>query len=214
MPARMTSAMATLLCVDLMLISFSRFRILIYLLTVQGIMIGAMPFLLRDAPHSLFGYGLMVLSLGLRGVVFPWLLLVASRKIKLLQQGDCVLPHATAMALGMGLIMYCVWLGSRLSLPVPPMSSLMLPAALATILMGLMLIVTRRHALSQVLGYVVLENGISLLGISLHVEEEVLVELGTLLDVFVGVFVMGVMIYHIRQEFDALDMDQLSELRE
>ena len=86
-------------------------------------------------------------------------------------------------------------------------------SAIFTILVGLFLIVSRKKAISQVLGYLVMENGIYVLGIWMVVEIPMLVELGVLLDAFVAVFVMGIATYHISREFDHIDVDQLDSLK-
>ena len=83
-----------------------------------------------------------------------------------------------------------------------------------TTLSGLFMIVSRRKALTQVLGYLTMENGVYVFGASLAVREPLLVELGILLDVFVGVFVMGIVIYQINREFDHIDTDRLSVLKD
>ena len=91
---------------------------------------------------------------------------------------------------------------------------LLVPVALSSILIGLFLIVSRKKAVNQVLGFLVLENGIFTFGVGLVGELSLLVELGVLLDVFVAVFVMGIMIFHISREFDHLDTDRLSTLKD
>jgi hydrogenase-4 component E len=78
---------------------------------------------------------------------------------------------------------------------------------------GLFLIISRKKAVSQVLGYLVMENGIYILGVSLVMEVPMLVELGVLLDAFVAVFVMCIATYHISREFDHIDVDQLDTLK-
>ena len=80
-------------------------------------------------------------------------------------------------------------------------------------LVGLFLIIGRKKALSQVLGYLVFENGIYAFGVGVAYEAPLLVELGVLLDVFVAVFVMGIAIFHIRREFDSIDTTRLETLR-
>jgi hydrogenase-4 component E len=92
--------------------------------------------------------------------------------------------------------------------------SLLVPVALSTILIGLFLIVSRKKALSQVLGYLVFENGIFTFGVGAAYEAPVLVEMGVLLDVFVAVFVMGIAIFHISREFDSIDTTRLETLRD
>jgi hydrogenase-4 component E len=83
-----------------------------------------------------------------------------------------------------------------------------------TILTGLFVICSRRKALTQVLGYLVMENGVCVFGSALAVEAPLPVELGVLLDVSVAVFVMGIVIFHINREFDHIDTDRLSILRD
>jgi len=92
-------------------------------------------------------------------------------------------------------------------------SAFLFPGALFTTLTGLMIIVSRRKALTQVVGYLVMENGVYAFGAALAVQEPLLVEMGILLDVFVAVFVMGITIYQISREFDHIDTDRLSELK-
>ena len=80
--------------------------------------------------------------------------------------------------------------------------------------MGLLILVSRVKAITQVVGYLVVENGIFLFGLTLLHEMPLMVELGILLDVFVGVFVMAIVVYHMRREFDHMDTHMLDRLKE
>ncbi|PJB83091.1 MAG: hydrogenase, partial [Acidobacteria bacterium CG_4_9_14_3_um_filter_49_7] len=93
-------------------------------------------------------------------------------------------------------------------------SHFLLPSALFSLMTGLLIIVSRRKALTQVIGYLTMENGVYLFGAALAIEEPLLVEMGVLLDVFVAVFIMGITIYQINSEFDHIDTDRLSELKD
>jgi hydrogenase-4 component E len=106
------------------------------------------------------------------------------------------------------------WLNARLVLPTPPVTPFVVPVALFTTLAGLFVVVSRRKALTQVLGYLVLENGIYAFGAGVAQDGPLIVELGVLLDVFVAVFVMGIAIFHINREFDAIDTDRLASLHD
>ncbi len=120
-----------------------------------------------------------------------------------------------SLLVGLAAARRSAWLGGRL--PLPPRAGrppLLVPVALFTMLIGLFLIVSRRKAVMQVLGYLAMENGIYAFGMALAVEEPLLVEMGVLLDVFVAVFVMGIAIYHISREFDHIDTDRLSALKD
>ena len=86
------------------------------------------------------------------------------------------------------------------------------PASLATLFSGFLGLTTRRKAISQVTGYLVLENGIYVFGLLLY--QSMIVEVGILLDLLVGIFVMGIVLNHIQREFSSLDTERLSRLRE
>jgi hydrogenase-4 component E len=79
-------------------------------------------------------------------------------------------------------------------------------------MIGFIVLTTRRKALTQVVGYLVLENGIYLFGLTQTESVPYLLEIGVLLDVFVGVFTMGIVVFHINREFDSLDSAHLTEL--
>ena len=89
-----------------------------------------------------------------------------------------------------------------------------MPASLATVWTGFLMLTTRKKAIMQVLGYLLLENGIFLFGLLLLEAMPFLVEIGVLLDLFTGVFVMGIIIHHINREFAATGTEHLADLKE
>jgi hydrogenase-4 component E len=89
-----------------------------------------------------------------------------------------------------------------------------LPLALATVFVGLLIIVSRKSALTQIIGFLILENGIALLAILATSGVPLIVELGVFLDVLLGVLVMQVFVYRIRETFDSIDVDRLKDLRQ
>ncbi len=82
------------------------------------------------------------------------------------------------------------------------------------IMTGLLLIVTRKKLITHIMGYMVMENGIFLLSLSLAREMPVIVALGISLDIFIGVLLAGVFISRIKSTFDDQDVDNLSTLRD
>ena len=91
---------------------------------------------------------------------------------------------------------------------------LLVPASLSTVWTGFLMLTTRQKAIMQVLGYLLLENGIFLFGLLLLEAMPFLVEVGVLLDLFTGVFVMGIIIHHISREFSSISTEHLTELKE
>lgn len=199
---------------NLKLLGTSRLGGCIRVVAAQGILLGGLPLLTGGeafAPRSLL---LAAAGVGLKGIVFPWLLLRALREAKVQREVRPYLGYTASMLFGGAVLGIGLWAGSRLPLPAAVRSSLLVPVALATMLTGLLVVVSRRKAITQVLGYLVFENGIYAFGVGIAPDAPVLVELGILLDVFVAVFVMGIMIFHINREFDDIDTERLSELRD
>jgi len=199
---------------SLTLLGSSRLAGCVRLSAAQGMALGVLPLLVADhgvgVRLALFALVIFVL----KGVVFPRLLLRAIRSADVRHEVEPLVGYAASILLGILILAVSFWIATRFSLPRPAASPLVLPIALATILIGLLLIVSRRKALLQVVGYLVLENGIFIFGVALAQEQQLVVEMGILLDVFVAVFVMGIMIFHISREFDHIDVDQLSALKD
>jgi hydrogenase-4 component E len=101
-------------------------------------------------------------------------------------------------------------------LPLAPehVGSLLVPASLATVFSGFLVLTTRLKAITQVVGYLILENGIFIMGLSLHGAMPFLVEIGVLLDLLVAVFVIGIVINHINRAFAQVDPSRLDTLKE
>jgi hydrogenase-4 component E len=102
---------------------------------------------------------------------------------------------------------------SRLPLP-EPAHPFLVPTALSTAWAGMLLVVSRRKAVNQVLGFLVLENGVFVFGLLLSGFMPLMVEAGVLLDLFAAVFVMGIVMFHINREFSSLDTEKLSALKD
>jgi hydrogenase-4 component E len=161
---------------------------------------------------------LSLASIVLKGVVFPRLLLRAERTAGVKREFQPIIGYSASILLGIAFLAFSLWLGTRLELPARLRESvgshLAVPVSVFSILVGLLLIISRNKALTQVLGYLVLENGIYIFGVTLVRDQPWLVETGILLDVFVAVFVMGIAIFHISREFDHMDVDQLTVLKD
>jgi hydrogenase-4 component E len=183
----------------------------------QALALSALPFLVRqDAGdfHTLWlSAGIFILKV----LVIPYFCLYQSiQDTGIRVETQPVIGYGPSLVLGGILVGVSFVVGSRLPLPEPlhQVSTLLIPTALSTVLIGLLILVSRTLALNQVLGYIVLENGIFLFGLALVRDLPLLVELGILLDVFVGVFVMGIVVYHISRTFDHIDTQELTRLKD
>ena len=204
-----------LICIVLtsfLLLGSSRIGTCIRVVALQGALLGFLT-LAANADSSLRAPILALASTGLKGIAFPWLLSRALRDADVRREVEPFVGYSLSLLIGTATLAASLWLAARLPRPNPEASSLIVPVALFTTLVGLFLIISRRKALMQVLGYLVLENGIYTFGVGLVEGTPMLVELGVLLDLFVAVFVMGITVFHINREFDHIDTDQLTALK-
>lgn len=157
-----------------------------------------------------------------KGILLPRGLNRAVEKAAIRREVEPILGYSTSILLGMAALGIAFRLGVKLPLPQHvtamgvinlPIPSLPISTAFFCIFTGLVLLITRRKALTQTLGYLVMESGIFVLGVS-YTQSPLFVELGVLLDVFVAVFIMGVIIFQISRTFDHIDTDRLSALKE
>lgn len=203
-----------LLLGNLLLLGSTRLATCIRLVAVQGVLLGVLALLVQVGWSPTRALLLAGGSILLKGVVFPRLMWKALRGAEIRREVEPFVGTIPSVLLGLGMLALAVWVSSRLVLPVPAASPLLVPVALFTMLSGLFLIVARRKAITQVLGYLVLENGIVTFGIAASHEAPLSVELGVLLDVFVAVFVMGIIVHNIREDFDHIDADRLATLKD
>lgn len=156
---------------------------------------------------------LAVAALVMKGGIFPWLMIRLRRRTTFHFEIEPYLGFVASLLVGVLLLAGSAGLAEKIHAGPSGYNAGLLTAAFFSILTGLLLITTRRKAVMQVVGYLVLENGIYLFGVSTVVEAPVLVELGVLLDAFVAVFVMSIAIYNLNRQFEGTDVDQLAALK-
>jgi hydrogenase-4 component E len=191
----------------------SRIRAVIRAVAAQGVVLACCP-LLVHSHLDVRAVALVVVWVVVKGFVLPRLLLRAMREADIQHEVKPVVGYAGSLflgAVGTGLAML---FATRLPLAEGHAESLVVPASLATVWAGFLMLTTRKKAIMQVLGYLILENGIFLFGLLLLEAMPFLVEVGILLDLFTGVFVMGIAIFHINREFSSISTEHLTGLKE
>jgi hydrogenase-4 component E len=198
---------------NLLALASSRLPSVIRAVAVQGMVLGAIPLLMET--HFDWRVALVAaITVAVKGVVIPGLLVRAMRSAKIDREIQPFIGYVPSLLLGAAGTIAAV-AGAR-ALPLLPehAGTLLVPGALASVLTGFVLLIGRAKAISQVCGYLVLENGIYLFGLLLINSTPLLVESGILLDLTVGVFVIGIIVYRIQRAFDSLDTRKLTALRE
>ncbi|MDD2711000.1 MAG: hydrogenase [Verrucomicrobiae bacterium] len=209
----MDGLLVMLMLTNLILLGASRLGHGIRLIAIQGALLGALPILGGQHGWTARMLFLAVITIGLKAVVFPWFLHRALRAGEARREDNPFVGHTASVLAGLVMLTVATCLSARLPTVGAGHSMLVMPVALFMILTGPFLITSRRKALSQILGYVVLENGMYAFGLVMLQDVPALVELGILLDAFVALFVMGAAVHQINREFDHMDADQLDSLK-
>jgi hydrogenase-4 component E len=201
------------LALNFVTLGVSRIRGVITAVALQGMLLGLFPLFVHPE-IGLRGILLMVVTVSLKGFVIPSFLIHAMREANIQHEVRPVVNYMSSLLLGAAGTGLAMVFSSTLPLAEGHTNLLLVPASLATAWTGFLLLTTRRKAIMQVLGYLVLENGIFLFGLLLLEALPFLVEIGVLLDLFTGVFVMGIIVQHIGREFSSLSTEHLTELKE
>jgi len=201
------------MALNLLALGSSRLPTLIGAMSFQGMALGVMPLLMEK--H--LGWQVVLIAIATvagKGFVIPTLLRRAMRTAQIDREVEPFIGFVPSLLLGAGGTIAAVALARLLPLLPEHSGSLLVPGALASVLTGFVLLIGRAKAISQVCGYLILENGIYLFGLLLIHSTPLLVEAGILLDVTVGVFIIGIIVDRIQRAFDSLDTRKLTALRE
>jgi hydrogenase-4 component E len=207
--------LAAVVVLDLFVLASSRLRGAIRTVAFQGAVLAVLPLLLATERHQ--AVHVLVLAVGalvVKGVVIPGMMLWAMREAAIRRELEPIVGFVPSMVLGAVGVAVAFTFSASLPLPIAERHELLVPTALSTVWTGLLLVVSRRKAVAQVLGFLVLENGVFVFGLLLSDFMPVMVEAGVLLDLLAAIFVMGIVIFHINREFASLDTRRLASLRD
>ncbi len=189
-------------------------RTLVRLLALQGVALAAIPVIigthLGDVTLTCVGGGVLLL----RGGLLPWLI----RRVLPVEappgDGESFV-NATASLLAVALLTGLAYAVSRPIVALDPSpATRAAPVAIAVVLTGLFILVTRRRALTQVMGFVVLDNGIAALAFLITAGFPLIVELGASIDILLAVLILQVLTGRMRIKFGGTDLDQLRQLHD
>jgi len=213
-PALLDQLLVVVLLLNFFSLGTSRIGAVIRTVALQGVLLGFTPLLTHGGGLTWQSLALAAAPVALKGFLIPAMLFRAMRLAEIKREVEPLIrpiPSLVLGALGTGL---AVAFSQRLPLLPVHAGTLLVPASLSTVLVGFLFLTTRVKAISQVLGYLILENGIFVFGLLLVEAMPILLEFGVLLDLFVCIFVMGIILNHINREFSSLSTERLSALKE
>jgi len=205
---------ALLLMLAFAMLSQRRILSLIYLYTLQGATLVAATAIVgyvTGQPHLYFSAAITLL---LKVLLIPLLLHRVINRLNVRWDVETLINIPTTMLIGIVLVMFSFYLAQ----PISQMSSTIargtLGIALACVLLSFMMMITRSKAVPQVIGFLSMENGLFFAATAATYGMPMVVELGIALDVLVGILILGVFMFHIREQFDSLDIRHLEKLKE
>lgn len=198
---------------SLALLSSSRLGMLVKAAAVQGVILALIPVAKEWNHLDVAAAVLCLVTLIIKGGIFPRLLMSTVRRAGIKREVEPMVGYSSSLLVGLAMLVFSFWLHSRLPIG-DGAGPLLLPAAFFGIFCGFFLTLARRKALTQILGYLVLENGIFAFGAAALSDHPWMLELGILLDVLVAVFIMGFALLHISREFEHMDADRLASLHD
>ncbi len=200
--------------IDLFLLASSRLGAAIRTVAIQGALLALLPLLLLHEEASLTHAVILAGgALCVKTLLIPRMMFSAIREASIRREMEPIVGFVPSMVLGGIGVALAFAFSSRLPL-LGGAHPFLVPTALSTVWAGLLLVVSRKKAVNQVLGFLVLENGVYVFGLLLADAMPIMVEAGVLLDLFAAVFVMGIVMFHINREFSSLDTEKLSALKD
>ena len=205
---------ALLLLSSFAMLSQRRILSLVNLFALQGAVLSVSTAIVAHTSGATHLYASAALSLLLKVIVLPWILHRLITRLNVRWDTETQLNIPATMLIGIVVVVFAF----ALAQPIAQLSSAVtrstLGIALAVVLLSFLMMITRRKAVSQVIGFLAMENGLFFAATSATYGMPMVVELGVALDVLVGTLILGVFFFQIREQFDSLDLRHMERLKE
>jgi hydrogenase-4 component E len=197
-----------------LMLAQKRLSALVYLFAWQGILVAAATALAAQTQQNPHLYVSALMTLALKGFLVPWMLLRLIVKFDMHREVDSILYPSYINSAAASLVLFSYYV----VLPIEHLSTLAtrntIAVSLAVVLLGMLMMVTRRQAVTHVVGFMSIENGLFFAAVAATQGMPLVVEIGIAFDVLVAAVIFGVFFFHIRSSIDSLDVDRLNRLSE
>ncbi len=205
---------AFLLLIAFAMLSQRRVLTLIKLLAWQGAALAASTVIVAWSTGQTHLYYSALLTLLLKVMLIPWVLHRLIDRLFVRWDVETLINIPMTMLIGIGLVIFAFALAAPISQMAGTITRATLGIALASVLLSFLMMIVRRKAVPQVIGFLAMENGLFFAATSATYGMPLVVELGVALDVLVGTFIFGIFFFHIREQFDSLDIRHMEKLKQ
>jgi hydrogenase-4 component E len=205
---------AILLLLSFAMLAQRRVLSLIDLFAAQGLSLAVSTAIVAWGTAQTHLYWSAGLTLTLKVFLLPWLLHRLIRRLDVRWEFEPLINIPTTMLVGIVLVVFSFNLAVPISQLASTVTRSTLGIAMACVMLSFLMMITRRKAIPQVIGFLSMENGLFFAATSATYGMPMVVELGIALDVLVGMLILGVFFFQIREQFDSLDLKHLEKLKE
>ena len=205
---------ALLLLIAFAMLSQRRILSLIHLFAWQGFILALSTTVVAYSTHQPHLYYSAFLTLVLKAFLLPWILHRLIIRLNIKWDVETMINVPTTMLVGIALVIFAFNLAAPISQLSDTITRSTLGIAMASVLLSFLMMITRHKAVAQVVGFLAMENGLFFAATSATYGMPMVVELGIALDVLVGMVILGVFFFQIREQFDSLDIRHLEQLKE
>jgi hydrogenase-4 component E len=205
---------ALLLLVSFAMLSQRRVLSLINLFALQGLLLSVSTAVVAWSSHQHHLYYSAALTLVLKVIILPWILHRLIRKLNVKWDVETMFNIPTTMLVGIALVVFAFNLAAPISEMAGTITKSTLGIAMASVLLSFLMMITRSKAVPQVIGFLAMENGLFFAATSATYGMPLVVELGIALDVLVGMVILGIFFFQIRETFDSLDLKHMEKLKD
>lgn len=205
---------ALLLLIAFALLSQRRVLTLIRLFALQGAVLTASTVVVAWSTGYSDLYVSAGLTLVLKVIFIPWILHRLIDRLFIRWDVETLINIPTTMLVGIGLVIFSFALATPISQMASTLTRSTLGIALASVLLSFLMMIVRRKAVPQVIGFLAMENGLLFAATTSTFGMPLVWELGVALDVLVATLIFGIFFFHIREQFDSLDIRNMEKLRQ
>lgn len=183
----------------------------IYAVAAQSVFIGIAGGVLGAATGNPDLWVIAGITIAIKAIFLPWLLLRVVKRVGIRLEIEPVLPISLTLVIAAVIVVLSFYLAASLGTVRQAITGNALPVGIALMLLGVLVMVSRRKALTQMVGLFASENGIFFTAMAVSQGMPLIIEIGVILDVILGALVMGILVLRVRSSVDAdiADLDQL-----
>lgn len=192
--------------------STSRLGTYVKILSLQGVLIFFISITHLHSMEIFHAFFITLETLVVKALLIPLFIGYVIQKINIVRETEANIHFFVSLLISTVILIVCFTLSFFIAGTQKYVDVVIFGPSLAAILVGLFIIITRKKLITHVMGYLVMENGIFLLSLALATDVPIIVEVGVLLDIFIGVFLMGIFLNKIQSSLESSDIQELAQL--